>query len=138
MALKEALPLIESGGVNRQKQDEALSCMAPKIEKGMCKLSFNMSAEELGNLIRGLYPSPCAYIEYKGLKIKIHSAKEALAEGFTADGDAGTILNVDTKGILINTVKGLLLITEIQAPNKRKMPVGEYIKGNSIEVGYRF
>lgn len=135
LALKEALPLIENGGAQREKQNNSFSSAAPKIEKEMGKLNFNMSATEIENLIRGMSPSPSAYIEYKGEKIKVHAAKEA--PEFAATEDAGTILNVDKQGILVKTAKGLLLITEIQVPNKKRMLVSEYIKGNQIELGYK-
>ncbi|ONI45041.1 methionyl-tRNA formyltransferase [Candidatus Epulonipiscioides gigas] len=137
IALKEALPLIECGGIQRQAQNNDEATLAPKIEKELGELNFNMPAVAVNNLIRGLSPAPSAYIKYNKIKIKVHKAKTTLAVGFSADGPAGTILNVDKNGILVNTIKGLILIEEIQAPNKKTMPVSEYINGNQIEVGYQ-
>ena len=39
------------------------------------------------------------------------------------------------EGMLVKTLDGYLGIEVIQMPNKKRMPVCEYIKGNTLEVG---
>ena len=47
----------------------------------------------------------------------------------------GTIIKVDKEGIRVSTKDKVILITEIQMPNKKRMEVKEFIKGNSLEEG---
>ena len=51
------------------------------------------------------------------------------------EGTPGTILEVGKEGILVKTLDATLCIQEIQMPNKKRMPVSEYIKGNTLEIG---
>ena len=49
--------------------------------------------------------------------------------------EPGTILKVDQEGIKVATKDNVILISEIQMPNKKRMEVKEFIKGNTLEVG---
>ena len=42
---------------------------------------------------------------------------------------------VDQEGIKVATKDNVILISEIQMPNKKRMEVKEFIKGNTLEVG---
>ena len=53
----------------------------------------------------------------------------------TSNKEPGTILGTDKMGIKVSTGDGVILIKEMQMPNKKRMPVSEYIKGNSVEHG---
>lgn len=133
-ALKEAMPSIMAGGIEREKQDETKVTYAPVIQKSLGELDWKKEAVALEGLIRGVNPWPVAYTYYKGYPMKIWQAKVVEDE---ADEEAGTILEVAKEGLYVQTAKGQLLIEEIQMPNKKRMPIVEYIKGNSIEQGYK-
>lgn len=132
MALKEAMPMIIDGGKEREKQDEALATYAPMLNKTLGELDFSKSAKELEALIRGLNPWPIAYTYYEGQTIKVWKACVVIEESNKVPGQ---IIKTDNSGILVQTGEGQLLIEEIQAPNKRRMLVSEYIKGNIIKEG---
>ncbi|MDF2877681.1 MAG: methionyl-tRNA formyltransferase [Clostridia bacterium] len=134
-ALKEALPMIEAGGQARQKQNDDESTYAPMIHKSLGELNWNQSSKALDALIRGLNPWPAGYTYYKGEIVKIWQAKPM---DDTSKEAPGTILAVDKKGICVQTGQGCLVIEEIQMPNKKRMPVSEYIKGNVIDQGIMF
>lgn len=130
--LKEALPMILAGGKERQKQDHGESTYAPMIKKSLGELDWRQAAKSLDALIRGLNPWPVGYTYYKGEIMKIWRAKPLEV---MSDSPVGTILSVDFEGICVQTGAGSLLIQEIQMPNKKRMPVSEYIKGNTVEQG---
>ncbi|MGO0862451.1 methionyl-tRNA formyltransferase, partial [Clostridioides difficile] len=90
------------------------------------------NANEIHNLVRGVNPWPSAYTTYNGVTMKIWKTK-VLEEESTKK--AGTIIEVNKDGIKVSTKDKVLLIEEIQMPNKKRMLVGEYIKGNTIEIG---
>ncbi|OOB76912.1 MAG: methionyl-tRNA formyltransferase [Epulopiscium sp. Nuni2H_MBin003] len=132
-ALKEALPAIISGGKQRIPQQHENATIAPRITKSLGKIDFNLPATVISNLIKGLYPWPIAFIEYKDMLIKIHKACVVEED---SEKRPGTIVKVDKDGIMVQTSDKMLLLTEIQVPNKKKIAVSEYIKGNVIEEGY--
>ncbi|OOO00580.1 MAG: hypothetical protein ATN35_06560 [Epulopiscium sp. Nele67-Bin004] len=132
-ALLEAIPLIEDGGKNRVPQNDEEATIAPMMNKALGKINFADDADKINNLIRGLNPWPVAYITYKEETVKVF---EATIIKETTQKEAGTILSVDKDGIKVQTGQNCLLITSIQFPNKKRMPVSEYIKGQQIEEGY--
>lgn len=73
-----------------------------------------------------------AYTTYNDVIMKVWKTK-VLDEKSTKD--VGTIIDVSKDGIKVSTIDNVLLIEEIQMPNKKRMLVGEYIKGNTIETG---
>ena len=103
------------------------------IEKSMGEIKWDATTSHIDAKIRGLNPWPVGYTYYEGNVMKVWLAQAASIHGETAP--AGTILSVGKEGLVVKTGDGALLIQEIQMPNKKRMPVSEYIKGNTLAVG---
>lgn len=131
-ALKEAMPLIVAGGEGREKQNTEQATHAPMLSKALGEIDWNKSAKSIDCLIRGLNPWPAAYTYYEGQCIKVWDV-DVITEN--SNYEAGTIAKVDKEGMHIQTGEGQLVIKEMQAPNKKRMAVSEYIKGNKILEG---
>ncbi len=132
-ALQEALILLLEGKLERTKQVNSEATYAPIIEKSLGEIKWDNKSSKISALIRGLNPWPGGYTYYKGEVMKIWNA--SVVEGNNDKADPGTVLRVDKEGVFVKTLDGSLCIKEIQMPNKKRMPVSEYIKGNSIEIG---
>ncbi|OON95217.1 MAG: methionyl-tRNA formyltransferase [Epulopiscium sp. Nele67-Bin005] len=132
IALEEALPLIENNTLEREIQNHDKSTYAPMLNKELAKIKWENSASSINNLIRGLNPWPVGYTLYNNQPLKIY---KATIKHLDKTAPIGTILSVDKEGILVQTGDGQLLIEEMQLPNKKRMLVSEYIKGNSILAG---
>lgn len=130
--LKETMDLIEEGKAPRTPQNHEEFTYAPIMYKELGHIDFNKSSREIHNLVRGVNPWPSAYAIYNEGKMKIWET-EVLEE--KSSKQPGTILKTDKSGIKVSTNDGVILIKEIQMPNKKRMAVSEYIKGNSIEEG---
>ncbi|AUA37826.1 methionyl-tRNA formyltransferase [Clostridioides difficile] len=130
--LKETLRLIEEGNAPREVQNHEEFSYAPIMNKSLGNIDFSKSAREIHNLVRGVNPWPSAYTIYNDVIMKVWKTK-VLDEKSTKD--VGTIIDVSKDGIKVSTIDNVLLIEEIQMPNKKRMLVGEYIKGNTIETG---
>ncbi|MDB3816946.1 methionyl-tRNA formyltransferase [Clostridioides difficile] len=130
--LKETLRLIEEGNASREVQNHEEFSYAPIMNKSLGNIDFSKSAREIHNLVRGVNPWPSAYTTYNDVIMKVWKTK-VLDEKSTKD--VGTIIDVSKDGIKVSTIDNVLLIEEIQMPNKKRMLVGEYIKGNTIETG---
>ena len=66
----EALPKIESGELKPEKQDDSLTCYAPRLTKAMGQIDWEKDAVSIERLIRGLNSWPSAYTYYRGKTLK--------------------------------------------------------------------
>ena len=150
--LVKTLKQIEEGTAPRKKQAEDFT-MAPMLNKEMSKIDWeNKTAEEIHNLVRGLNPIMGAYTFLNDKKIKIWKTKvreenellelfPELKEYFfkVKDLTPGTIMFAsDKKGLFVKANEGIIEIKEIQGENARKMPVGDFLRGNEIMAGEIF
>ena len=113
-------------------QDDSLSSYASMIYRGTGKIDWNSSGKDIINLMRGLVPWPVAFTNYKEEPLKIYSAE--LIERFNKD-ESGMIVKVSDEGLFVNCEDSTLIVKEFQFPNKKRMLVKDYLKGNTIEVG---
>ena len=105
---------------------------APKLSKDMGRIDWTKPARILFNLIRGANPWPGTYTFLQKEVLKIHCAK---ITDETFQGKAGKIHSLTENGIEVETPQGLLLLTEVQKPNKRKMNASEFLKGQKLSLG---
>ena len=130
--IRKTIEQIESGTLNPIPQDDSMSCYAPMINKTTGYIDFSNTASEINDLVRALNSYPYASTVYNGTRFKVISSKVVSLENNTASGE---ILDVSKDGILVKCAKDALLITDVQFEGKKKMPVSEYIKGNTIDKG---
>lgn len=128
--LIETIDKIEKGCAPRTPQNHEEFSYAPMMNKSLGNIDFSKTAKEIHNLVRGVNPWPSAYTTYEDKTMKVWKTK-VLSEN--SDKPCGTILKVDKDGIRVSTKEKVLLIEEIQMPNKKRVAVAEYIKGNTIE-----
>lgn len=121
---------LSKGEITPIKQGESESCYASMLNKEMAKINWNQNAQDIHNFVRGLYSFPVAHTTYNDIQMKVI---ETRLTGEKATKVPGTIIKVDKQGILVATEDENILITKVQFPNKKPLPVEEYIKGNSIE-----
>lgn len=141
--LVETLKQIENGTAPREKQGENFT-MAPMLDKTIAKIDWdNKTAIEIKNLVRGLNPIMGAYTFLNGKKIKFWKVAIATKEEIFANGKNksegqekvlnGTVIYSNPKeGLFIKTKEGILKILEIQGENAKRMPIGDFLRGNPI------
>ena len=150
--LVETLKKIEQGTSTRTKQGDDFT-MAPMLNKEMAKINWEeKTTEEIHNLVRGLNPIMGAYTFLNGKKIKLWKVKvrteEELATFFPEleeylfklkDVTEGTILFAnDKKGLFVKAKDGIIEVEEIQGENAKRMPIGDFLRGNEIMAGEIF
>lgn len=132
-ALNEALEQIINGTINPEKQNDALSCYSPMIEKSMCGIDFSKEAKEIANLIRGLNPFPGAKAyraDGKMLKILFAGVSDAHTEEAP-----GTVIEGKER-ILIAAGNGTVLeILKLQPEGGKAMDTVDFLRGRSLEKG---
>ena len=101
-------------------------CFADKLKKEECKIDWNKSAQDIHNLVRGVYKCPGAFFEYNNRIIKVMET-EPIEE--TAKGAIGTFVNVSKQGIDVQTGKGLLRLIKIKPEGKGEMFARDWANG---------
>jgi len=134
--LLKTLDAIEEGRV-RPVPQRGIPTRAPKIEKDDCRIDWNMSCEKVVNLIRGLSPTPGAFTDWEGKRLKIIRARavdvrERLSEV------PGSVVEISDEGIAVAAGKGVVLITELQLQGRKRLGVREFLLGQKIDPGTRF
>lgn len=103
---------------------------AKMLNKELALINWSDSAKNIHNLVRGLNPWPIAHTLYEGVSMKIYET-EVINE--SSNGNPGTILKVDKRGVKVNTGDGVLLIKKIQFPNGKPLTIEQYINGKEIK-----
>ena len=122
---------VANGTIKGIKQ-EGETCYAKMLSKNTGKISWDKSAREIHNLIRGLNPWPIAHTTYKDENMKIYES-EVLAEN--SNKEPGTILSVNKTGMKVSCSEGVLLVKKVQFPNGKPLTIEQYINGKDIEIG---
>ena len=134
--LIETLKKWPEGNFEGIPQDEEKSSYQPMMNREMAKIDWNMKACEIANRVRGFNPWPCAYTENEAGRLKIFLAKACEAEN---EAEAGTVVVSSPKeGLKIACGEGWIEILEMQAPNAKRMPAKDYLRGKKIDIGTKF
>jgi methionyl-tRNA formyltransferase len=125
-----ALGGLERGQVSEQSQPEAGVTYAKKIAKEEARIDWSKSAGALDCLIRGLSPTPGAFSEVKGERLKI-----LYAEPVPGSGTPGSVIADD---LTIACGEGALRLLKVQRPGGKAMESGELLKGFALPPGTKF
>ncbi len=128
-ALSEVLIDYEKGIKPRFPQDESLVTFSPTIKYEDEAIDFNMTAKDISNKVRGLYPEPGVHVDFNGQTIKIYQAKKS--DIIVENAVPGEIVRVK-KQLLIQTKDGILDIIELQVPGKKRMLAQAFLNGQNV------
>ena len=126
--LSETLTKYEKKELIPVPQDESKVTMAPMLDKTMCPIDWNQTAQQIHDKVRGLHPWPVATMELKGAKFKVHATK--IVEGH---GKAGEILGLTKTGLKIACGDGAIEVTSLQAEGGKRMAAPDYFRGHPLE-----
>jgi methionyl-tRNA formyltransferase len=114
-------------------QDEALVTYASKIDKAEAKMDWQLPANTIVNLVRGLGLGPTACCRRGESLLKIHRAR--LAQ--TLSGPPGQVVEVDGSSFAVASGEMAVRVLEVQPESRSKMNVADYLKGYPLKVGDR-
>jgi methionyl-tRNA formyltransferase len=102
---------------------------APKIFTETCKIDWHQPIDIIHNFIRGLSPSPAAFTELQGKKVKIFRSKK---EAATPDIAPGEFLTDHKTFLKFAGGDGYIYVLDIQLEGKKRMGVEEFLRGMRI------
>lgn len=125
------LSKLEKGELTPIPQDHEKSNYAKIISKEMALIDFNMSAENVFNLIRGFNPWPIAYTIIGDKRLKVFAAEKI----GSVNGKAGEVVSSDgTLTVAFGDGNGLKF-TDVQLEGSKRMSATEMLKGRPIGKG---
>lgn len=111
-----------------EKQCETGVCMANKLTKEETKIDWTKPAEEIHNLVRGIYKFPSAYFMHNDKVIKVLETR--VIEG---NGTCGEFVKVTKEGIEVGCGKDCLLLIKIKPEGKGEMFAKDWANGLHIK-----
>ncbi len=126
--LEKTLIGIKDGTLKPIPQCEDGVCFADKLKKEECKIDWTKSANELHNLVRGVYKCPGAFFEYNGKIIKVLETEPI--ETTNDNGvQIGEFANFSKQGIDVKTGNGYLRLIKIKPEGKGEMLARDWANG---------
>lgn len=132
--MAELLPRLEASLESAQPQDDSQSCYAPKINKAMARLDWQMSAAELNRAVLAWNAWPVAHSKLNGEPLRVWAAEMAPAIDNASPGEIHCSAD---KGIRVATGAGALRLTELQFAGGRRMSAEEAMRGRDLD-GQKF
>ena len=145
----DTIQIIKQGNVATTLQAKSGELKtAYKLNAENTRIDWDKSAQDIFNKIRGLNPYPSAWTflknEEKEMRVKIFNTqlintKEASEEicRWNTSNSPGAIMVFDKK-IYISCTDGLLVVDEIQLPNKKRMNVKALLNGYNFDKKAKF
>ena len=130
--LLESLPSYLAGDLKPVPQDKNQVTFSPNILPEKERIDWTKTNHQIFNQIRGMNPWPVAYTLLNGERFKIYEATPV--EGL---GQAGEILVIGKKELIVATGEGALSLQTVQPAGKSKMTIIDFLNGlgRQLSVG---
>ena len=123
---------IEAGTAPRTPQDHSKATYVKMLDKSISPIDWNRTPREIVKHIYGLQPWPVATMELEGKTYRVFAADYTELK---TDKAPGSVVRADDAGIAMACGDGAcLLITELQAPGKKRMKAGDFLRGHRLQV----
>jgi methionyl-tRNA formyltransferase len=126
------LPEILAGRSVPRPQEEAAATFTRRLTRADAALDFREAAATLAARLRALEGWPGSTFEHAGVVLKVGAA---VAQPGVAPGAPGTILAADRSGVRVACGEGVLVLTRLQRPGGKMLPVGEFLSGHPLTPG---
>jgi methionyl-tRNA formyltransferase len=124
-----ALAALERGSIDAYPQNEGGATYAKKIAKEEAHIAWAKPARAIDCLIRGLSPSPGAWCEFRGERLKI-----LYAEPVEGRGAPGEVLD---GSLTIACGDGALRLKRVQRAGRAPTEAAEFLRGFPLKPGDR-
>lgn len=123
---KTLIGLVEKT-ITPEKQCEDGVCMANKLTKEETLIDWSKPAQEIHNLVRGVYKFPSAHFMHNGKIIKVLETRVV-----QNSGKCGEFVKVTKDGVEVGCGKDCLLLVKVKPEGKGEMPASAWANGLHI------
>ena len=133
--LLATLPDYLAGKLSPEPQDENQVTFSPNITPEAEKISWQSTARDVANQVRGMSPWPVAHTIWQGARFKLHDV--SVVDG---SGRPGQVIDRTKKTLVIATEKGAVSLHIVQPAGKPKMSIQDFLNGlgKTINIGDQF
>jgi methionyl-tRNA formyltransferase len=135
LIVEALIELERNGKLAVTPQPEQGFTYADKIGKHEAALDWRRPAAVLARQVRAFDPFPGGVATLEGTAIKIWGALPTEARG---NAEPGTITGVSPEGVVVACGEGALVLTQLQKPGGKRLPVREFLAGATLAAGQRF
>ena len=142
-----ALDMAASGRLEPVPQPTHGVTYAHKIAKHEAAIDWRLDAASIVRRVRAFNPFPGATVTLNGEVIKVwaarladghaHDASQAIPDAVAAQ-TLGEIRAVSPGGIEVVAMNSIAILTELQRPGGKRLPVAEFLRGFDLQVGMQF
>ena len=134
----ETLKCLEDKTATWEPQGESTTAYAKMLDKKMGNIDWGQPAVRIERLVRGLNSWPSAYTHWGEKVLKIWKAKAEPQKEKGGAASPGTVLEVGKDSFTVQTGGGILRISELQIPGKKRMEASAFLRGYTLETGTVF
>ena len=127
--LSKTMGRLSQGEVEHIPQEHGAATYAPMLDKTMCPIDWNKTAQQVHDHVRGMNPWPVATMELKGNKFKVYAT--AVVPG---NGQPGRVLGLTKTGLVIACGEGAVEVRILQAEGGKRMAAPDYFRGHPLEA----
>jgi len=135
-ALARALALVAEGKAEYRPQGDEGVTVTRTYTKEDGRIRWAAPARDIHNLVRAAVPWPVAQCGYKGAVCRI--LKTAVVAENASGVTPGTVTAVAKDRVLVAAGEGQVAVLEFQAPGKKAMAMGDFLRGHAMSPGERF
>lgn len=130
--LAKTLVDIDAGVAPRTPQDHGQASYVSQLDKSICPIEWDKSPREVLKHIYGLQPWPVATMELENKVYRVFAADYTESK---THKNPGEIVSAGNDGLEVACANGeTLMIKELQAPGKKRMAAGDFLRGHKIKV----
>ncbi|WP_232830050.1 methionyl-tRNA formyltransferase [Lewinella sp. IMCC34191] len=123
---------IEGGDYELKKQDDSAATPAPKLNRDMARIDFDLPAREVHNFVRGLSPWPAAWTQLNGDQLKLIRTR---VEAGRTDVAPGTVVTDGKTQFKVACQDGFLYVHKLQLAGRKRMDIEEFLRGVDVAKG---
>lgn len=127
----DALVFLSQDKLVATAQDDAMSCYAPKIKKAEAEINWQLSANQVNQVVRAFNPSPGAFARINGGVLKIWQATVIKSDST----QPGEIMSSGCEGVTVACGDGAIILEKLQKSGGRKLMAAEFLAGNALQPG---
>ena len=113
---------------------------APKIFKDTCRIEWNRTTKQVYDFIRGLSPYPAAWttlVAPDGVETVLKIYETEKVNKNASNCPCGSVETDGKSYLYIYTADGVLSIRSLQLAGKKRMGVGDFLRGSRLGEGYK-